>query len=226
MNQHPISVGKTRDQIAEAYSSEPWWYDLRGFLILTFAYNSSLNSQLKFFGSNFGKEHLEVACGTGTLLEMILRWRKRKGMPECRVTGVDYAESMLAGAINRFRKNAAMDFQHADAAALPFSDNSFDTVNIANAVHCFPEVDGALKDIQRVLKKGGSLAANILLYPRTPWPLGWIANKINQWGIKKGILYTPYRRDEIRQKFIDAGFEITSEVVSGNCYNVICSKNI
>ena len=29
-----MTTGKTRDEIAEAYSSEPWWYDLRGFFIL------------------------------------------------------------------------------------------------------------------------------------------------------------------------------------------------
>ena len=69
---------KSRDEIAEAYKSEPWWYDLRGFFILTFAYNSTLGAQLRFFGPNYGAEHLEVACGTGTLLELILRWRKWK----------------------------------------------------------------------------------------------------------------------------------------------------
>ena len=70
-----MTKGKTRDEIAEAYSSEPWWYDLRGFFILTFAYNSTINTQLRFFGPHFGPNHLEVACGTGTLLELILRWR-------------------------------------------------------------------------------------------------------------------------------------------------------
>ena len=57
---------KSRDQIAEAYRSAPWWYDLRGFLILTFAYNSSLPRQVRFFGRNLGPRHIEIACGTGT----------------------------------------------------------------------------------------------------------------------------------------------------------------
>ena len=39
-----MTKGKTRDEIAEAYSSEPWWYDIRGFFILTFAYNSTINT--------------------------------------------------------------------------------------------------------------------------------------------------------------------------------------
>jgi ubiquinone/menaquinone biosynthesis C-methylase UbiE len=219
-----MSSGKSRDEIAEAYKSEPWWYDLRGFFILTFAYNSTLGAQLRFFGPNFGDRHLEVACGTGTLLQWVLRWRKWKGLPDVHIAGIDYAESMLAGARRRFAGQPNVELQHADAAALPYPDAYFDTANIANSVHCFPDVDGALRDIHRVLKPGGTLAANVLLYPRGAWPLKSIAERINRWGMRKGILYTPYHQDEIRRRFVNAGFEIGSEAVSGNCYNILAHK--
>lgn len=224
MTSERMPSGKTRDEIAAAYKSEPWWYDVRGFFILTFAYNSTLGNQLRFFGPHFGAEHLEVACGTGTLLELILRWRKWNKLPPVHIVGIDYAESMLAGAMHRFRKQSTIDLQHADAAALPFSDAHFDTANIANSIHCFPDVDGALRDILRVLKPGGTLAANVLLYPRGPWPLKGIAERINRWGIKKGILYTPYKQDDIRQRVLDAGFELVAETISGNCYNILARK--
>lgn len=224
MNNPAVRPGKSRDEIAEAYKSEPWWYDVRGFFILTFAYNSTLGSQLRFFGPNYGTEHLEVACGTGTLLELVLRWRKWKNLPRVHIVGIDYAESMLAGARHRFRNNPDTEFKHADAAALPFQDNHFDTANIANSVHCFPDVDGALRDILRALKPGGTLAANVLLYPRGPWPLKGIAERINRWGMRKGILYTPYERGDIRQRMLEAGFIIESEAVSGNCYNILAKK--
>ncbi len=138
--------------------------------------------------------------------------------------GVDYAESMLAGAERRFAGQPNVELRHADVAALPYGDNSFDTVNIANAIHCFPDVDGALNDIHRVLKPGGTLAANVLLYPRTIWPFNAIAGRLDRWGIRKGILVTPYRRDDIRQRIVEAGFEIASEVVFGNCYEVLIRK--
>ncbi len=219
-----MTVGKTRDEIAEAYSSEPWWYDLRGFFILTFAYNSTIGTQLRFFGPNFGAEHLEVACGTGTLLEMVLRWRRWKKLPKSKVMGIDYAPSMLAGAKKRFAKDPQVEVKHADAAQLPFPDNTFDTANIANSIHCFPTVDGALRDILRVLKPGGTLAANVLLYPTGFAPLKWAAQKINDWGIRKGILYSPFEQSVIRQKMLDAGYEIASEFKAGNTYNVIVRK--
>lgn len=219
-----MSAGKSRDEIAAAYDSPAWWYDIRGFLILTFAYNSTLGRQLRFFSPNLGPEHIEVACGTGTLMELVLRWRKWKGLPQVHIVGIDYAESMLAGARVRFRRQANIQLHHADVADLPYPEASFDTANIANSIHCFSDVDGALRHIFRVLKPGGTLAANALLYPRGLWPFKEIAERINRWGIRKGILYTPYHQEEVRRHILDTGFEVASETVSGNCYEILARK--
>lgn len=42
---------------------------------------------------------------------------------------------------------------------LPYKDNSFDAVLIANALHLMPEPEKALKEIDRVLKEKGILIA-------------------------------------------------------------------
>jgi len=215
---------KSADEIAAAYDAPPWWYDLRGFFILTFAYNSTLGRQVRFFGRNCGPRHLEVACGTGTLLDLVLRWRRWKGLPSVRISAIDYAEAMLAGARRRFAGRGDIDVRHTDAANLPFPAASVDTVNIANAIHCFPDVDGVLRDTFRVLRPGGTLAANVLLYPKGLWPLKQIAERINRWGIRKGILYTPYEREDIRQRFLSAAFDVVSERASGNSYFVLARK--
>jgi ubiquinone/menaquinone biosynthesis C-methylase UbiE len=216
---------KSLEEIAQAYDSPPWWYDVRGFFILTFAYRSSLGYQIRFFGSNMGARHLEVAIGSGSLTDIILRWRRWKGMPAPAMAGIDYALPMLAGAVRRFRNNPKVDLHHADVAALPFSDGEFDTANVANAVHCFPDVDAALKDIYRVLKPGGRLAVNVLLYPVAgPEFLRRLAERINAWGMKKGILTTPYTREDIRRRLEAAGFAIEEELVAGNTYNATARK--
>lgn len=226
MSEQNKKSGKSREEIALAYVSEPWWYDVRGFFILTFAYNSTLTSQLRFFGANFGDRHLEVACGTGTLLEMVLLWRKWKRKPLPHIVAMDYSESMLAGAIRRFSHNPKIELLHADAADLPLPNGQFNTANIANSVHCFPDVASALRDIQRVLVPGGSLAINVLLNPRGHWPMEGIAKRINRWGIKKGILYATYEPETVRALLDQAGFDITTATISGNCFNVLASKRI
>jgi ubiquinone/menaquinone biosynthesis C-methylase UbiE len=215
---------KTRDEIAAAYDSPPWWYDVRGFFILTFAYNSTLTRQLRFFGANIGPEHLDVACGTGTLLDLVLKYRALKRLPAGRVAGIDYAEPMLAGAIRRFRGNPNVTLRHADATQMPFANATFDTVNIANALHCFPDVDGVLRDVRRVLKPGGTLAVNALLWPRGAWPFKPIAERLDDWGMRKGILYKPFHLEEVRQRIAAAGLETVTERVAGNCVDVVARR--
>ena len=214
----------TLQKIEKAYDSPPWWYDIRGFFILTLSYRSTLGFQIRFFGKNIKENHLEVACGTGTLFGMILNWRKRKKLPESKISGIDYAEPMLAGARERFKNNKSVNLLKVDVTRMPFGENSFDSINIANSVHCFPEVDKAFKEIFRVMKPDATLAMNVLLYPRGISPLKWISKSINDWGMKKGILYTPYEQDDVKARVQKAGFEIVEEKVSGNALNILVKK--
>jgi ubiquinone/menaquinone biosynthesis C-methylase UbiE len=210
-------------KIEKAYDSSPWYYDVRGFLILTFAYRSSLWTQVRLFGENMADPHLEVAIGSGTLLEIILRWRKWKGAPKVTLSGFDYAEPMLAGARHRFRKDEIELFR-ADVTALDLPDNRFRSANVANALHCFPDVDAALREIHRVMQPGGQVAMNVLLYPRGNALSRWIAQRINEWGMRKGILYTPYERERIVEKVRAAGFTVVRDEVQGNTCNLIARK--
>ncbi|HLX30077.1 MAG TPA: methyltransferase domain-containing protein [Casimicrobiaceae bacterium] len=213
-----------KDSIALAYASPPWWYDVRGFFILTFAYRSTLGRQVRFFGRNMRGRHLEVAIGTGTLAGIVLRWRRRRRMPSVRLVGIDYAQPMLAGAMRRFAGNQDIELEHADAGALPYPSESFDSANIANSVHCLPDPDAAFREIHRVLMPDGRLAANVLLFPRGTPPARWLATRINAWGMRKGILVSPYSREDVRKRLEAAGFEIVEEQVSGNAYDVVARK--
>ena len=210
--------------IANAYASPPWWYDIRGFFILTFAYQSTLWNQVRFFAQNISEKHMEVAIGTGTLFSMVLRSRRWRRHPIRRVIGMDYSESMLDGARKRFAAFPAVEIRREDIVHLSDADASYTSVNIANALHCFIDVDAALSEVNRVLAPGGTLALNVLLYPRGIWPLRHIAGAINRWGIRKGILVTPYHMDDVRNRLAASGFDIHSESVEGNCYFVVAAK--
>jgi ubiquinone/menaquinone biosynthesis C-methylase UbiE len=211
--------------VDEAYSSEPWWYDVRGFLILTFAYRSTLPAQIRLFGNNIGKRHLEVAIGSGTLFDLILKAKRLKGKRlENQIVGFDYAPSMLAGAKKRFKKHRNIELHQADAADLPYDSASFDTVNIANAIHCLPDIESSLQEMYRVLKPGGTLAGNCLLYPKGTTLLDRISNRINNWGIKRGILHRPYMAQEMKAMLRKHGFQIKYERIVGNCYDFVAVK--
>ncbi len=215
-------------KIARAYDAPTWWYDLRGFFILTFAYRSSLFSQLRLFGDNIGAQHLEVAVGSGTLLDLVLRRRRWSGTSRRtsggRIVAFDCAPSMLAGARERFAHDAGIEVVRADVARLPYCNESFDTANIANAVHCFPDVDAAFAEVARVLRPGGSLALNALLMPRGGRLGRVIAERINAWGIKKGILVGALDEANLVLRLDRAGFVVEHSRVTGNTAEIVARK--
>ncbi len=83
------------------------------------------------------------------------------------VVGIDLAESMLAVAT---RKAKARGMQHVtfrtgDVTTLPFDAASFDAVISRFCLMFLPEIPKALKDIARVLKPGGYIAAAVWSSP-------------------------------------------------------------
>lgn len=217
----PLSLEK----LERAYDSPPWWYDVRGFMILCFSYRSTLWAQVRFFSANMGAQHLEAAIGTATLFSIIRRWRKFRGVPSNHTVGFDYAEPMLEGARHRLGDAPDLTLLRADVARLDFPDNTFDSANIANAVHCFPDVDAGLIELHRVLKPGATLALNALLVPTGSAPFKWLSNRINEWGIRKGILHAVFTQAAVHQHLERAGFEITGSHRSGNTLNVLARKS-
>lgn len=87
--------------------------------------------------------------------------------PEGSVVGIDLAESMLAVAT---RKAKSLGMQHVtfrtgDATALPFEAASFNAVISRFCLMFLPEIPKALKDMARVLKPGGYVAAAVWSTP-------------------------------------------------------------
>jgi ubiquinone/menaquinone biosynthesis C-methylase UbiE len=210
------------DTHENAYASPTWWYDLRGFGILTFAYQGTLGQQIRFFEQNLRTSHLEVAIGTGTLFQMIVKRSKREGALPEKIVGIDYSADMLEGARRKFR-NSPVELLQGTVCSMPIPDSVFDSVNIANALHCFSDVTGALREIKRVMAPGGTLAVNALLYPRGFAPARRIAASINRWGMKKGILHTPFTEDEVLKLFNNTGYVIKQFYTKGNCAYLVAS---
>lgn len=97
------------------------------------------------------KEVLELATGPGLLAKHVAPASKR-------MIATDYSDGMIVQA----KKGDCPDtltFEVADAMALPYDDDSFDAVLIANALHIVPDPEKVLQEIDRVLRLGGMLIA-------------------------------------------------------------------
>ena len=98
-----------------------------------------------------GKNVLEIATGPGVIAKQVADEAES-------MIATDYSEKMLAVA-RRGEVPDKLQFEQADACALPYEDDRFDVVIIANALHILPEPDQALAEIRRVLKADGILIA-------------------------------------------------------------------
>lgn len=99
-----------------------------------------------------GEQILDVATGTG--------WAARRVATRgARVTGIDIGCDLIDAA----RKNAAearldIDFQIADAEALPFENHSFDAAISTFGVMFVSKPETAAAELARICKKGGRVA--------------------------------------------------------------------
>lgn len=119
---------------------------------------------------------LEVGCGTGHTLAVVF------GRFGTRVTGVDANASMMRACRRRLRFCGIADqieLVRADVGhALPFKNESFDKV-YCESVLAFQSADNletALKEIHRVLKRGGRFVAN-----ETLWLTDAVDEDIDRW---------------------------------------------
>jgi len=97
------------------------------------------------------RDVLEIATGPGLLAKHVAPFAKT-------VLATDYSDGMIAEA-RKGECPANLRFEVADAMALPYGDDSFDAVLIANALHIVPDPGKVLNEIDRVLRPGGILIA-------------------------------------------------------------------
>jgi SAM-dependent methyltransferase len=103
------------------------------------------------------KRVLETAAGTG----IVTRALRDALAADARLTATDLNPPMLEIAKGKFRSGEAVEFQPADAMALPFPDASFDVVVCQFGVMFFPDKDKSCREVFRVLAPGGRYLFNV-----------------------------------------------------------------
>jgi demethylmenaquinone methyltransferase/2-methoxy-6-polyprenyl-1,4-benzoquinol methylase len=96
-----------------------------------------------------GDRVLDACCGTGDLAIAA----RRQGAGE--VVGLDFSEQMLERAR---RKAPEINWVQGDALALPFDDESFDAATVGFGVRNVDDLEGAIRELRRVLRPGGRVA--------------------------------------------------------------------
>jgi ubiquinone/menaquinone biosynthesis C-methylase UbiE len=98
-----------------------------------------------------GKRALEIGCGQGFGMELILRQ-----FGAATVSGIDLDPRMVARAQRRMSHYARRaDVSAGDVTAILAADQSFDAVFDFGIIHHVPDWERAICEVSRVLKPGG-----------------------------------------------------------------------
>ena len=158
-------------------------------------------------GAERGDLVLDMGCGAGRhAFETV-----RRG---CRIVALDQDLQELVDVRNTFAAmisagelDADVEGQpvSADALKLPFSNGTFDRIICSEVLEHIPNDSGAIDELVRVLRPGGSIAITVP---------AWIAEKVcwqlsDEYHAPKAVggHVRIYRKSELRSKITNAGLE-------------------
>lgn len=116
-----------------------------------------------------GDTVLDIAAGTGSITRLL----QEKGAS---VVSLDQSRHMLEGAVARGATGVV-----ATAESLPFPDDRFDAVTFGYLLRYVSDLPGAMGEITRVVRPGGSVAMVEFGRPRGVWRALW-------WGYTRLVL--------------------------------------
>ena len=150
-----VDVDQKQGLVKGVFDSVASNYDLMNDVMSLGTHRLWKNYTIASSNASKGDKVLDIAGGTG---DLAIKFRKKVG-DSGKVILSDINGSML----EEGRKNLInhgvidVDFIQANAESLPFKDNTFDCVSIAFGLRNVTHKNIALKQMHRVLKKGGSL---------------------------------------------------------------------
>lgn len=147
-----------------------------------------------------GPRVLEVSCGTGYLLTQFAG--------QVRANAVDLNARMVEITIKNLRRaGLSADVQQADVEALPYADETFDTVLNTMAFSGYPNGRAALVEMSRVLKPSGHLVLIDVGYPGDENKVGTLLTEL--WR-RSGDLVR-----DMDTLFREAGLDYREEAIGG-----------
>ena len=168
-----------------------------------------------------GDHILDIGCGNGYYLSLL----NRLGF-KFKLTGVDNDKRGLLDA-KRFISDSRVKLIFASAEKLPLKDESFDKIIISEVIEHVQDDRVVLKEIKRVLKRGGLLLLTTcnINYPFLWDPINWILQHIFKTHIKRGFWsgiwnqhLRMYNQKDLEKLIKDVNFKISlSEILTSWC---------
>ena len=144
-----------------------------------------------------GDTVLDIGCGGGNTLA-----RMAERVTEGHLVGIDYAETSVEAsrAFNaRLIEAGRMEILHGSVEHLPFADGHFDAVVTVESFYFWPSPEESLKEVARVIRRGGTFLLLAEIYGRDDLPEG-IRAKVAEYSLTNP---TP---EEFERLFRAAGF--------------------
>jgi ubiquinone/menaquinone biosynthesis C-methylase UbiE len=150
---------------------------------------------------------LDVACGTGILLQRLLAQ-----LPDVEVYGVDVSEDMLAQAQIALKDLPNVHLERVkigagETANLPYAQETFDLITCTNALHDMTVPTRMLAELRRLLAPGGQLVVEDFA-PREP-RFFWAAFEWLLWQLEGSPVHA-YTLPEAQSLCQQAGLRVLS----------------
>lgn len=157
-----------------------------------------------------GGHVLDLAPGPGRLAIEIAK------ESSCQLTGLDISHSFVRIARrNAERAGVSIDFQHGDAAHMPFGAASFDYIVCTAAFKNFSDPMGVLDEMHRVLRPGGRASIHDIWKEATakdidnevrPLAVSPLNAFIRRWIFRRFFLRHAYSRNSVERLAAQSGF--------------------
>jgi SAM-dependent methyltransferase len=154
-----------------------------------------------------GQRALDVGCGPGALTARLVAVLGEPG-----VSAVDPSEPFVAAARERF---PGVDISVGSAELLPFDDDTFDAALAQLVVHFMRDPVAGLREMARVTRSGGVVAATVWNHASSAGPLSlfWEAVRAVDPQAEGEGEFAGVREGDLANLFVAAGLERLQESV-------------
>jgi len=168
-----------------------------------------LTANYDILGLKSGDKILDLGCGFGRhAFEAARRGASVVALDAGRdeVEGVAATFAAMAEAGELSRENLHVAAVQGDALAIPFPDGTFDRVICSEVLEHIPDDIGAMRELARVLRPGGTMAITV---PR-------FGPELINWALSDAYHNVPgghiriFRKSQIKKRLTSVGMKVTS----------------